>query len=316
MRNLVRTGVFLFAVTLFLTVSTGPERVGNWLRGHTALLGAQSSHSPEGSQIPRRARTVHVSRARLAQTIEDFASLGSRVPGYPGHQLAYQKTRTMFESLGYVVEVDSFDVAVPIDHGGSIHILDTGQTFAVHSFWPNHVQPPTVPKGGLTGNVVYGGRGSLAELDGQKIEGNIVLLDFASGQNYLRARSLGAAALLFYDNGHVTRAEAEDKVLNVPADIPRYWIGRDAAASLIETRPAVRLEARMTWEEVVGWNVIASPPEAPDSPVRLVLSSFYDAISVVPALAPGAENATGLAACSKSQGPCEIVRRRIRSSSS
>ena len=46
----------------------------------------------------------------------------------------------------------------------------------------------------------------------------------------------------------------------------------------------------------MSWNVIASPPGTPNSPVRLVLSSFYDAISVVPALAPGAENATGLAA--------------------
>ena len=294
MRTLLRTCVFFVGCALFVVLlAADPGSLLGWLGAGIPVTQARSNGRE--SSIPSRVPGVEISRARLEKTIQAFAALGSRVPGYPGHRAAYLKTRRTFESLGYHVQVDSFDVAVPIDHGGSLRVVETGATYAVHGFWPNHVQPPTLPDGGVTGQLVYGGRGTLAELDGLRIEDSIVLLDFACSREYLRIRSLGATALLFYDDGHVTRAEAEDKMLNVPADVPRYWIEKDAARTLIESQPVVHLDARMTWEEVTAWNVIARPP-APGEESMLVLSSFYDAISVVPALAPGAENATGLAA--------------------
>ena len=62
----------------------------------------------------------------------------------------------------------------------------------------------------------------------------------------------------------------------------------------------------MTWEEVPSWNLIATIPGLDEYITErqerkwkdqiVVLSSFYDAISVVPARAPGAENATGITA--------------------
>ncbi len=291
MRTLLRTCVFLLGCALFtVLLAADPGSLLGWLRAGNAVTQARSN-GRESSRVPR----VKVSRARLQKTIQTFAALGSRVPGYPGHRTAYLKTCETFESLGYDVQVDSFDVAVPIDHGGSLRVVETGETYPIHAFWPNHVQPPTLPEGGVTGPLVYGGRGTLAELDGHSIEGSVVLLDFGCGKNYLRVRSLGATALLFYDDGKVTRAEAEDKMLNVPADVPRYWIGRDAALALIESPSVVHVDARMSWEDVTAWNIIARPPDS-SSQTTLVLSSFYDAISVVPALAPGAENATGLAA--------------------
>jgi hypothetical protein len=75
---------------------------------------------------------------------------------------------------------------------------------------------------------------------------------------------------------------------------------------LAKAQASVTLTAKMTWEEVPSWNLIATL-EGIDGFITerkerewkeqiIVLSSFYDAISVVPALAPGAENATGITA--------------------
>ena len=69
------------------------------------------------------------------------------------------------------------------------------------------------------------------------------------------------------------------------------------------------VNARMEWEEVEGKNIYGWIPgldeEMPNArdetrtrwkDYTVVIESFYDAMSVVPALAPGAESATGVAA--------------------
>lgn len=299
MRAVVRTVVFLAStILLFTLLVVGPEQVGDLL-GHVAGdpgTFARSTAVVVQTEVPDpRPPSTTVSRSRLEQAVRAYASLGSRVPGYPGHRAAYLETRRTFESLGYDVQVDSFDVAVPIDHGGTLRVEASGASYPIHAFWPNYVQPPTLPDGGVSGPLVYGGRGTLAELDGQPIENSIVLLDFGSAQAYLRVRSLGAAALLFHDDGFVTRKEAEAKMLDVPADVPRYWVDKQTAAELIRSTPTVHIDSRMTWEEVVAWNIIARPRSASAGGSPIVVSTFYDAISVVPSVAPGAENATGLA---------------------
>ncbi|MCH2665469.1 M28 family peptidase, partial [bacterium] len=251
-----------------------------------------------------------VSKEDLRRTLEALTTNGSRVPGYPGHKKAFQFLKLEFEKLGFDrLEVEEYEVTVPVDQGAQIRVDETGETFAMYGLWPNHVQTPTLPQGGLSGPVVYGGKGSFKELSGKPIEGSIVLLDFNCGQNYFNPRMLGATAIIFFDNGRVTQGEAQDKFLLVPADLPRFWVERDSAEEILalaEQQSQVTLTAKMTWEEVPAWNLIATL-EGVDGYITereerkwkdqiVVLSSFYDAISVVPALAPGAENATGVTA--------------------
>ena len=98
----------------------------------------------------------------------------------------------------------------------------------------------------------------------------------------------------------------------MPVDIPRFWINSDESKSLFnilnESTPKVQVSAKMDWELVNGHNIIAvlpgedtEMPRARDSSYRngeTKLSScmHYDAMSIVPALAPGAESASGVAA--------------------
>ena len=95
------------------------------------------------------------------------------------------------------------------------------------------MRTPCLPAEGVGGHLVYGGKGTFEDLNGRPVDGGIVLMDFGCGQNYLNAMTLGARAIVFFDDGNVTRGEAEDKFLEVPVNVPRFWI---AKANLI-SRP-------------------------------------------------------------------------------
>ncbi|MBT5829927.1 MAG: hypothetical protein HOH77_07005, partial [Candidatus Latescibacteria bacterium] len=252
-----------------------------------------------------------VTENQVRDIVSDLATMGSRVPGYPGHRQAFEYVKAAFEDIGLDgITVETHYVTVPIDKGASLALGGDDGAIALYGLWPNHIQTPTVPAGGVSGKLIYGGKGSFAELNGKEVEGSIVLMDFDCGQSYLNPRMLGAQAIIFFDNGRVTHGEALDKFLQVPVDVPRYWVEDSDTQRLLalantNTRE-VTLTGKMEWEKVPSWNIYATLPGTEDyiterkerkwADQQILLSGFYDAISVVPAVAPGAENATGIAA--------------------
>jgi len=265
----------------------------------------------EAAQI--RALVSSIDRDEVGKEIAHFASFGSRVPGYGGERRAYEYLRQRFTELGLEdVESEAFKLAVPVDRGAEL-VVNSRTRMQLYSLWPNGVRTSSLPEGGVDGPLVYGEKGELKQLDGQVVEGSVVLLDFDSGQNYLNPASLGARAVVFYDNGGVNREQAADKFLKVSVDIPRFWIGREDALELIAELKGgevnVHLDARMDWQEVEARNLYGWLPGSEEMlPARsraepqawkeqtIVIQAYYDAISVVPGLAPGAENAAGIVA--------------------
>lgn len=169
----------------------------------------------------------------------------------------------------------------------------------------------------------------IRKVRGQETKGSeevadaVVLLDFDCEQNWMNAVMLGAKAVVFFDTNAddpargpplATRGEAERKFIHVPANIPRFWVapqdGRRLRAFLAQRQDKqadCKLRSRMVWEKVKTRNILGTipgtlPPARPSDKVDyerqriIVLSSFYDAMSVVPRVAPGAENACGMAA--------------------
>ncbi|HID95037.1 MAG TPA: FtsX-like permease family protein [Candidatus Latescibacteria bacterium] len=248
------------------------------------------------------------------ETLERLTSWESRVVGYPGNRRAYEYIKEEFERLGLQrITTETFKVTVPIDKGANLHVPSTGEDIRLYCLWPNDVKTPTLPEEGVTGNLIYGKKGDFGDFNGRKVEGSIVLLDFDSGQNYINPRMLGAQAIIFFDNGLVTQGEAAAKFLRVPADIPRYWVDYEGAERLLEISRSgenkVRLTARMDWEEVETNNIYGylpgldeyMPVKGGEEPMKwkdrlIVIEAYYDAMSVVPRLAPGAENAAGITA--------------------
>ena len=257
-----------------------------------------------------------ITESDVRDEIEHIVGMGSRVTGYPGERKAHQYLRQRFSELGLEnIQSESFDVSIPIDKGGHLRLPD-GTVTPVYALWPNGVRTSSLPDGGIRGPLVYGGKGTLKEVDGKPLDGAIVLLDFDGGQNFLNLATLGARAILFFDNGGVNREQAADKFLKVSVDVPRFWIeDQDAQtlrSSLEKGEIQVHLDSKMDWESVSAQNVYGWLPgsdELMPSTSRedrqawkeqvIVIQAYYDAMSVVPARAPGAENASGIVALLK-----------------
>ena len=235
---------------------------------------------------------------RLRRTVGAFATPASRMTGYPGAAAAREWLVAELESLG-IVEIyrHEFPVLVPMDEGFWLECA--GERLELFGVWPNLVRTPTLPVEGIEGQLVYGGDGS--RLEGQPVAGRIVLLDYVSGTAWVDAFHLGAAAVVFLESAGAHRKEAEQKFLDVPADLPRFYACKDVAERLRvleESRVQVRLWGRMAWREVTAQNLVAVIPgrDATLKEEVVFLAAHYDAVSPVPALAPGAEQAVSAAA--------------------
>ena len=253
-----------------------------------------------------------VSRDNTEDTIQKLGSLTSRVVGYPGNREAFEYVKSSFQTIGLQnIKIDTFQVTIPVDKGGHLTVDGSARQIPVHALWPNRARTSSLPPEGINGPLVYAGKGSWPEFNGGTMDGAIVLMDFDSGDRYLNARMLGAQAVVFFDNGVVTRGEAEQKSEEVPLSIPRFWIAKEEARFLIDNITdvtGVHLVSKTTWETVETWNVYGYvygsddpwPVKEGEAPLSwrdktIVVQAHYDAMSVVPALAPGAESAGGIA---------------------
>ncbi len=262
-----------------------------------ALLFSRGAWALDYDSLARQVDT-----ASIQASIETLAGYGSRVPGYPGDRKAAVYVEEKLRALGLEVRVEEFSVTVPVDKGGTLNA--GGSTYPVHSLWPNNARTSTLPVDGLEGHLIYGGKGEFREFNGKDLEGAIVLMDFNSQDNWLNAAMLGAKAVVFIEPERTIRMEAERKFLATPLNMPRFYLERAGALALL---PAVKragvsglpatMKARMDWEKVQARNILAFlPGKDPElKKETIVIQAYYDSMSVVPALAPGAENAIGIA---------------------
>ena len=238
--------------------------------------------------------------ARLRETVEFMASHGSRVAGYPGCDAAADFIEREFRSIGLdSVSREEYEVTIPVDYGGTLTVTEDGRTFELKGLWPNLVKTTALPEG-IRGPLIYGGDGHFGDFNGTAIEGSIVLMEFNTWNRWLNPVSLGAQAILFVEPEATTYSQADQKHVLVPLSVERFWVSTEDAAELkqgIERGPmTVEMAARMTWEKRPTWNILGWIPGT-DPTLKdevIVVEAYYDAMSVVPALAPGAEQACSI----------------------
>lgn len=250
-----------------------------------------------------RQHAATIDPAALRRDINALSTHGSRVVGYPGERFAadYVK-REMTALLGANrVTEQTFDATVPMDRGATLSA--NGKTYKLFALWPNLVRTSKLPPEGLTGPLIYAGNGALSAFNGKQVEGAIVLVDFNSGLEWLNAPRLGAKAVVFIEPDRTMRGEAENKFVSIPLTIPRFYIKKSEAGALQalalgRKAPTALVKADMVWEKVPARNFLGvmqgSDPKLAKQIV--VVQGYYDAMSVVPALAPGAEQAGSTAA--------------------
>lgn len=260
-----------------------------------------------------------LTEADLQPHITYLQSLGSRVAGYPGNEQAALYIAEQFRQMGLAdvshqaepkrygparPYLEEFHVASPIVHSASL--TAGGKPVRLYPLWPNVVRTSQLPRGGVDLPLIYAGRGSLAEFNGRTVKGSAVLVEFDTGGDWLNAPRLGASAVIFIapkqSGTGAERGEGENKFLKIPIDIPRFWISREDAWPLLaqiksQAKVTAHLECDMAWEERPAWNVIGeiqgSDPKLRNQTVYL--EAYYDSMSIVPELAPGADSASGVA---------------------
>jgi len=291
----------------------------------TALTVVSAQTNSDGTQIktdPEAAANYkllsgQVSPSNLAQTVDALSAIHYNIPQLPGAPagVAYSRmagTPGGDQALGYVrsqfqnifgaqnVTEEPFSVTIPVDHGAFIR--DSSRSYLLRPMWPNLVRTSTLPEHGIDGPLIYAGHGDVREYRGKQVEGSVVLLDFNCGTQWLNAPRLGAKAVIFIEPTEAQRGEAESKFIGIPVSIPRFWISRAEAAALQTaalTIPnyQVHVECYQPWERHNTSNLIGVIPGTDPvlSKQIVVVESYYDSMSVVPSLAPGAESACGMA---------------------
>ena len=235
---------------------------------------------------------------RLRRTVETLSAPASRMTGYPGAAAAREWLVAELERLG-IAEIyrHEFPVLVPIDEGFWLECA--GERLELFGVWPNLVRTPTLPTEGIEGPLVYGGDGSRTRRAAGGRADRLARL--CLGHSLGGCVSLGGRGRGVLGIGRAHRKEAELKFLDVPADLPRLYARKDVAERLrvlARSRAQVRLWGRMTWREVAAQNLVAVIPgrDATLGEEVVFLAAHYDAVSPVPALAPGAEQAASAAA--------------------
>ena len=241
---------------------------------------------------------------RLEATVRFMASLGSRVPGYPGSAAAADYVEAKFTASGLQdLRREEFSLTVPVDAGARLRIPRTGEVLPLAGLWPNLVRTTTIAPGGLAAPLVYGGAGEFADFDGLDMDGAIVLMEFNSWHHWVRAASLGARAVVFIAPQETSYRQTLDKFAAAPLDVPRFWLDRQPALALRRRLLAgeslqAHLESRMDWRRVPAWNIWGrfegTDPDLADD--LIVVEAYYDGISIAPGLAPAAEQASSIAA--------------------
>lgn len=252
--------------------------------------------------------TAGLNRGRMERFVSQLASSGSRVTGYPGCDQAAQLVQKTFRDIGLTVSVETFEVLVPVprlDSRGNAAVITVpgNHQFGIVPLWPNLVRTPQTPPGGLCGNLIYVGKGDLQSFNKLDVADSIVMFDFDCGREWFNAPLLGARAVLFIEPRETIRGEAEQKFLSMPVDIPRFWVPKETADLLLgmlaqRGHVNVNVHCDMDWQKVTGQNILGHL-RGTDPRLRkqqTVIQTYYDSISVAPLLAPGAENACGLAA--------------------
>jgi len=228
----------------------------------------------------------------------------SRFTTYTGCEAASAYIYDFFNKCGLTnVHYEPYNLTVPVDRGANLTILSpTTGNITAFPLLPNEAQTSPTPPQGIEGSLIYAGNGELSDFNGLDVTGNVVLLEFNSGRNWMNAMNLGAKAVVFIMPNSTDTYQAEFKSIDIPIYMPRVLVSRENGTylrSLIKTygNVKIRLHSSLTYEEKTARNVVGfiegSDPNLENEIV--VLAAHFDSMSVAPSLAPGAQDACSVA---------------------
>ncbi len=239
--------------------------------------------------------------AYFLKTTKCISEFGSRMTGYPGCKLVENYIYNKFKELGIKTSIHKYKVLVPLEKKCVMYLtLNNGTvlTFKIASLYPNLIQTCNTAPEGIKGKLVY--VANIDKANGKEIGSRIVLTEFNTGSDWIHFMRLGAKAVIFIEPLTTSKAECMQKFLQSPIHFPRLFIDRSNGLrikSLLRNQgeTAVKIISRVNWEWVTAKNIIGiiNGTELPNEVI--LVTTHYDAWSIVPSRAFSADEALNIA---------------------
>ena len=277
------------------------------------VLSVFSKYSPSTAQQASliddakiRRLVNQIDKSAIEEHIKYLTSHGSRITLYPGYYAALNYITQKFTEYGLNPFYHNYSVTIPMDYGANITLLNyPSVNLRIYPLEPNLVSPVTAKN--LTGHLIYVGDGELVDFNKacQKynvdIKDSIAIMNFNSRDNWLRVAKFGGKAVIFIEPEETYNEEINTKSIDAPFYFPRYYMPQDDARRLLNILEAskepvyVKIDSKMIWEKHIAQNIIGVINGSTYPDKIILLTAYFDSDCVVPSLAEGANEATGIA---------------------
>ncbi|MBI2441020.1 MAG: M28 family peptidase [Lentisphaerae bacterium] len=224
-----------------------------------------------------------------------------RYSGSPGFYRTEQLIRESFRQAALEIQTQELPVTVPVTE--YCEVLDErGQPIpgvTLYPFAPCGLIPTALPTNGIKGELVLVENSNLRFLAGHRPEESIVLT-YLGHCDWKSLAALGAKAVIVMED-ELKRSLAADP------DKPMDWKTMVSGVEVVYPRflargpleacagKQVTLRCKVTWQEKQVRNLLGVLKGKGTAAEALLISAYYDSNSLVPELAPGAEQAIPLA---------------------
>ena len=226
-----------------------------------------------------------------------------RFSGSPGFYRTEDLITNAFKADGLEVQSQEFEVVVPETEYCEVLGAD-GQPLpgvTLYPFIPAGLLPTVLPPEGIHARLVGAEKTDLNSLTGNDPRETIVLTTVGNGGGWDGLASAGVKAV-------IVREDALAKAQQADPDQPSTWESMLGGLEITYPRFVARgpiekfagqpitIRCKVTWQSKKVRNLIGVLHGKSAAKEALVVTAYYDAISVVPELAPGAEQSLPLAA--------------------
>lgn len=226
----------------------------------------------------------------------------SRMTGSPGNKNTGELVQKVFRDAGLEVTTQEFSVTVP--HTLLCEIVDSSgaplEGITLYPFTPAGLALTSLPDEGITAKLAVVDSFGLDSFDGFAPENSIAVTTLDASGSWASLQSIGVPAVIVFEDetAPLLRANPDARgawdplVAKEENPYPRFYAVGDMAP---HHGKEVTIRCHMIFKKVTGENIIGVLVGSDSAKDALVLSAFYDSNSLVPELAPGAEEAVSLA---------------------
>lgn len=249
------------------------------------------------------ASPIHASLApQIKQDTEWLCSQASRQVGSEGHDHTLQQLLTELQAIGGIhLWTHDFTLLVPEVVKAELEISEDGSSekHRVYPFLPASVRLNSTPKEGISGELVYVGKGSPAELPARSLRNQIAVMEMAGAWSFVEAHNSGAEAVVLIGSATDNFNFFEPHLFRMPINVPRFYVPPGALAERLRSgnRTKARLLSDCYWREATATNiyVLVKGSEGSEPQQAIVIAVPFDSMSLVPELSPGADAAVDVA---------------------